>query len=188
MSLSLNETETKQEIRERVFHLLCNWFWPMCDCWFVILQKWTHQFEDVSNTQTHQATKREDDERWKEVYQQTSIRYKNELLSFEVMWNMRESVNMWTTWIHIRRNICEDDIETIETKSKELSTAIYQKNYHRCLNQLHTASKRLVIQSIRICFKSKRLIWKFEQYIITTSRLRTESVCQQLSLHQVIEQ
>lgn len=43
--------------------------------------------------------------------------------------------------------------------------------------QQHTASKKYETQSKRIWIKSKILIWSFELFTITTSKLRIESVC-----------
>lgn len=77
-----------------------------------------HQFEDATNTQTHQAIRKEDDEHWEKAFEQISISFKDEQLLFEVMSNMQKFVNMWTIWTHTRENICEDDILKTRHKSK----------------------------------------------------------------------
>lgn len=82
---NLNEIETNCSNFETAFQREFNWYCKMSRCWSKILQKWTHQFEDVINTQTHQAIKKEDDERWEKVFEQTSTSFKDELWLFEVM-------------------------------------------------------------------------------------------------------
>ena len=78
-----------------------------------------HQFEDATNTQTHQAIKKEDDEHWEKVFEQISISFKDEQSLYEVMSNTQKFVNMWIIWIHTRENICEDDIQRTKTQSRE---------------------------------------------------------------------
>lgn len=173
----MNETETNYSNYETMFRQLFNWFWQMCDYWSRTVQNKMHQFEDVSNTQTHRAIRKEDDEHWERAFEQISISFRNEELLFEVMSNMQEFVNMWIISTHTRKDICEDDTLTTRTKFKISSMKIYQKNWNRKWQQ-HTASKKFEIQSINIWIKSKNQIWSFELFSITTSKSRIESVCQ----------
>lgn len=150
---------------EILFRQQFNWFWLMSHYWFKTERSKTHQFEDVNNTQTRQAIRKEDDEHWERVFEQISISFRNEKWLYEVTWNMRRFVNMWTIWIHIQNTTCEDDTLKTKMKFKKSSRKIYQKNWNRKWQQ-HTVSKKYEIQYINIWIKSRMKIWNFELFSI----------------------